>query len=305
MMAAQRRFTLTLLAASGRDGIHELRALLKTLGHRRWRCVGAREESSSANRRIDVEKSDLEKLRGYAAASRSQVNFAGATFIKFDWKVGKWTAGKAGTDMTGRQLVADLPDAMGGFQRFESGQKPQYALTQILDSAVAPIERDDLGDTDYLDKDPWVAVTVIPFFNPETHQVFVVSAAYSARDAASNLIDALLDHIAAEPEAATKLPIVTLGVREYTKGDGNPGYAAQFDIEGWVDRPASVLHVKPPPLTITVEAASKTTSTTNGTSATSALSAKAESSDGTAKPKRKVAVSAMPGKADFDDTIPF
>lgn len=249
-----------------------------------------------------MDKPDLEKLKRYAATTKSSIAFGGAQFIKWDFKSGKFLVGKNNANITGKKFVADLPDIMGGFQKLEAKKKPEYAVVKILGD-VAPIERDELGENDKStwldDKDPWTPVTVLPMFDPETRQVFVFPATYSGRGAAANLLEAFADHSAAHPEAADQLPLVQLCVREYTKGDGNPGYAVAFDIDGWIDRPNAVLHIEAPPLTITVEASRAD----HGKSAT-ADSSKAKSSDDKAKPKRKIT---LPGKTDtgMDDVIPF
>jgi hypothetical protein len=308
-------YVLWLRSQSDANTIHHLRALLKTLDHHHWRCISAHEEKEFLQpvqtQEVDMDKSDLEKLRAYAASSRSPVNFAGTTFIKFDWKAGKWTAGKAGTDMTGRKLVADLPDAMRGFQKLESGQKPLYALTRILDATVEPIERSELGDNVKAlwpnNKDPWTPVTAVPFFDQETRAAYLVVAAYGERDAAANLLAAFADHSAAHPEAAAQLPIVTFAVRQFVKSAGETGYAARFDVEGWVDRPEAVLHLTPPPLSIATEVKAhgglKTAAAGDGQQAAAPTSDKATTDD-QAKPKRKISVSGS--KSDFgDDEIPF
>jgi hypothetical protein len=252
-----------------------------------------------------MEKSDLDKLGSYAASSRSQ-GFGGATYIKFDHKTGNRSAGKAGTDIAGRKLVADTGDAMAGFQRLESGQKPQYALVRILDN-VDPIKRNELSDTNpthWLDdnKDPWVPVTGLSLYDEETRQSFIFIAAYGARDAVADLLQAVVDHGIAHPEDADDLPLVEFCVREYLKNDGTTGYALYFEIDDWVDR-AAVPHVRPPPLNITSQAdkangGGKATITSKSKSDKSTPDAQAD-----AKPKRTISVPG--GKPDTDDEIPF
>ena len=130
-----------------------------------------------------MEKSDLEKLKRYASTTRSPLVFGGCPFIQWDWKLGKPLIGKK--DATGRKFVADVPNVMVGFRHLEQGQKPAYALTRLLDPAADEIQRDELGQTDKAqwidDKDPWVPCTVMPFFDPETRQVFILVAAYGER----------------------------------------------------------------------------------------------------------------------------
>jgi hypothetical protein len=178
------------------------------------------------------------------------------------------------------------------------GQKPVYALTKILDATVDPIQRVELGDNDpkhWLDpeKDPWVPCTVLPLFDSETRQVFILIAAYGGRSETSSVISTFADNAAQHPEAEAQLPIVQLCVRQYPKSDGDIGYAMALDIDGWADRPAAVLHVQPPALSITSEV---------GKSGETDAKAKPAKSDGKAdaKPKRKISVLSPP-----DPSIPF
>ena len=295
-MMRYRTFTLTLRVAPDRDAIRSLRGFLKVAWrHFGMRCTHAREKSSNTvqQQEIPMDANDLARLRAYATTSRSSTGFGGATYLSFDWKEGRWLAGKNKVDLTGDQLVADLGDVMGGFQRLEKGRRPQYALTQILDPSVNPIERSELSD--YVenraddDKDPWVPVTASGFFDLETRANYVVIAAYAARDAMSNLLEAFVNHATTHPEAADQLPLVTFGVRAFPKNDSEHGYAAQFDIESWVDRPAAVMHIKPPPVTITAEAAKG-----NGTSGKKVSQV---------KPKRKIRAEGE--AADMDEEVSF
>jgi hypothetical protein len=307
------------------DGIRGLRRFLKTaLRAYGLRCITVTTEQfesgpclSRQTRRPDrfgnhqeipMDSSDLAKLKRYAATTKSSMAFGGCPFIKWDYKNGKYQVGKNNTDFTGKRLVADLPDILGGFQKLEAKKKPEYVVVRVLGD-IDPIERDELGECDKStwvnDRDPWTAVTVLPLFDPETRQVYVFSATYSARDAAANLLEAFTDHSAAHPEAADQLPLIQLCVREYVRSDGNPGYAVAFDIVDWVERPKAVLHIHPPPLNIT---ATETTKTNGKAASESAGEDSAESKSLAedkgvkAKPKRKIAI---PGTTDMDDEIPF
>jgi hypothetical protein len=278
-----------------RGSIRRVRLLLKSLGNHGWRCVSAREDPainiSLSPEEVQMERSDLEKLKAYAASSRSEMGMGGAALVKFDYKTGKCTAGRAGDDIAGRKFVADVPDLMAGFQRLEAGKKPIYALVRVLDS-VTLIARAELGDTDperwlNRDKDPYTAVSVLPLHDPQTMQPFVFPAAFSARGAVSDLLQAYIDHCTAHPEDANKLPVVEFYVRDYPKGDSSKGYALQFDVVDWVARDERVPHLRPPTLNIT-ETGSKTEPAT-----------KPDSPD---KPQRKVHVEGAP---DPDPEIPF
>ena len=266
----------------------------------RWRSIRC---GISPQQEVTMEKSDLEKLKRYASTTRSPLVFGGCPFIQWDWKLGKPLIGKK--DATGRKFVADVPNVMVGFRHLEQGQKPAYALTRLLDPAADEIQRDELGQTDKAqwidDKDPWVPCTVMPFFDPETRQVFILVAAYGERSETGALIHAFADHNEARPGAVEQLPIAQLGVREYTKNDGTPGFAMQLDIEGWTERPAAVFKVLPPPLNITATEPAKSNGKTASEAAAAADSSK-DDKDKAAKPKRKVSI---PGKPDYDDSVPF
>jgi len=273
--------------------IHRVRALLKVLGNHGWCCISAREEPGITLTLTEVvmEKSDLETLKKYAATTRSHLVFGGVPFIPFDWKSGKYVIGKNKTDVTGRKVVADVGNVMVGFRGWED-QKPVYFLTRLLDSTVDQIERSELGQTDESqwvgERDPLVAVTVMPVFDEETRQVFILTAAYGERSEAGNVIDAFVGHNVARAGAEEELPIVQLCVRTYTKNDGNPGYAMQLDVVGWTTRPPAVLRVTPPPLNITVTETAKSNS-----------KSKSSADEKAAKPQRKIEI------ARKSDEIPF
>ena len=239
-----------------------------------------------------MDRSDLEKLKHYAATTRSQMAFGGCAFIKWDYKTGKYLVGKNATDFTGKKLVADVGNVMGGFREWKD-QKPIYFLTRLLDKTVDPIERDELGQTNeslWVDgKDPLVAVTVLPVFDKETRQVFIITAAYGERSETGNVIDAFVGHNEARPpDAEEELPIVQLCARPYTKNDGSPGFAMQLDVVDWTTRPPAVLRVTPPPLIITVTETAKSNS-----------KSKSSADEKAAKPQRKIEI------ARKSDEIPF
>jgi hypothetical protein len=288
-----------------RGSIRRLRALLKALGNHGWRCITAREEPGTflTLTEIVMDATDLTKLKDYATTTRTTLAFGGCAYIQWDWKTGKYLVGKNRTDYTNKKLCADVPDAMRGFQRLEKGQKPEYALTKVLDSSVEPIERNELSDPDESQwtngKDPWVGVTAMPFFDPETRQCFILIGAYGARGELGALINAYVDHVTQHPEAAEQRPLVQLCVREYAKpDDGTTGYATQLDLVDWVTRPAAVLHLQPPVLNITAP-----TDKGNDKPASLFEPTKPQLSDAKVKPKRKIAV--VGGKPDIDSEIPF
>jgi hypothetical protein len=277
-----------------RGSIHHVRALLKMLGAHGWRCIRASEEPGITLSLTEVvmEKSDLQKLQHYAATTRTNLLFAGVPFIQFEWKIGKCVVGKNKTDVTGKRVVADVGNVMVGFREWKDG-KPVYFLTRLLDKTVAPIERDELDQTDELQwvdgKDPLVAVTVLPVFDAETRQVFILTAAYGERSETGNVIDAFVNHNAARPpDAEEELPIIQLCARAYTKNDGSPGFAMQLDVVDWTARPPAVLRVMPPPLNITVTEPAKSNS-----------KSKSSADEKAAKPKRKIEIPRKSEEAPF------
>jgi hypothetical protein len=313
------------------DGIRGLRRFLKAaLRSYGLRCIGASTEESKisgprsrrgarrcsrfgnpSNQEIYVmDRLNLEKLKQFAATTKSQMAFGGCPFIRWDYKKGQYLVGKDHADFTGKKLVADVGNVMGGYQKLEAGEKPLYALTKILDPTVEPIERAELGQTDesrWTDgKDPWVGATVLPFFDEATRAVYILIATFAARSETSALIHAFVEHSENNPEAADQLPIVTLCAREYVKGDGTSGFAMQLDIAGWTERPKAVLVVEPPPLSITTTEAKgslKTAAAGDGQQVAAPTPDKVTIDDqATATPKRKIAI---PGKPDIDDEIPF
>ena len=228
-----------------------------------------------------MDQADRSRLKNYATTTRSHLVFGGVPFIPFDWKSGKYPVGKNKTDFAGRKLVADVANVMVGFREWKDS-KPVYFLTRLLDETVEPIERNELGQTDeslWVDgKDPLVAVTVVPVFDEETRQVFIITAAYGERSETGNVIDAFVDHNESRAEGEEELPIIQLCGRPYTKNDGNVGHAMQLDVVGWATRPP-MLRVSPPPLNITVTETAKSHS-----------KSKSSADDKAVKPKRKIEI---------------
>jgi hypothetical protein len=233
---------------------------------------------------------DLELLRRFAVASRSRPNFGGS-FLKLD--EGNWLAGKK--DANGRRLGADVPDAMGGYQKFKN-KKPILAIVRIADG-IAPPERDELDETDeslWSDrKDPWQPVSILPFWDPETHEIFIFSSsAQGGRDAVAYLIEAYADNCAGHPEDADKLPLVELCSDSYVNTHGRTIYKPLFEVRDWILRPTALRRLKPPPVTmLAIENKS-------APAPTEASAAKRS----TKSPKHKITSSK---DDDMDDTIPF
>jgi hypothetical protein len=234
---------------------------------------------------------ELEHLRRFAATSRSRPNFE-AALLKLDVDNGKWQAGKK--DANGRRLGADVLDAMGGFQKFKN-KIPTLAIVRIADG-IAPPKRDELDERDENrwsdNRDPWQAVSILPVFDPETHELFIFSStAQGGRDAIAYLIEAYADNCTAHPEEADKLPLVELHSDHYTNKHGRVIHKPVFDIVDWIARPSVIRRLKPPPLEIlAIEDKS--------------APAPAAGLGRPTNPKRKIKV---PGASsdDIDDEIPF
>jgi hypothetical protein len=188
---------------------------------------------------------NLERFRKFAAEARSKPGFE-ATLLIYSWKKGNWTTGKDDKVVVrnGRQLGADVTDAMIGFQRYDKETRQwDYRIVRVNDDAPTP-KREELSDPNAEDwhdgKDPWTPVRILPLFDPETHQSFVWKVSgFSEANALSILTDAWIE---LHSEHADKVPLVALDSEK--KGDEN--FNPMLDIVGWIERPAAIRHLKPP-----------------------------------------------------------
>jgi|SRR6516165_675558 hypothetical protein len=251
-----------------------------------------------------MSNSEFEALRRFAASTRSRSGF-GVPLVKFDGNNGKWSAGKKGIDMNGRHLVAVTVDVMHGHQKFVDN-KPTYAVGRIGDGFVP--KRDKLGDLDEdlwpkKGKDPWQFVLFLPLFDPETHEVFLfTSASDGGKDAIGALVDAYLDNCEAHPEDAGKPPLVELGVDSYTNTHNKTIYVPLLDIIGFVEMPATILRIKPPPLPVIEDQPQPPAETMPPVDAVEASTAPKP------PPKQKSKATKPPAtslKDDMDDIVPF
>jgi hypothetical protein len=97
-----------------------------------------------------------------------------------------------------------------------------------------------------------------------------------SRDGITNVADAFLENGEHHPEDADKLPLIELASDSYVNSKGKRIFFPVFEILAWVERPAAVRHLRPPPVALlTLEA------------------------DGKSGPK------ALPKRAGMDDEIPF
>jgi hypothetical protein len=246
--------------------------------------------------------SDLALLRNFVASSR-RAGF-GPPGFKLDGTTGEYhlIMNKAGEQMNGKRLAATPVDVMVGWQRIEKGKPPLYVLGRIADGYIPP-PREELGDNEeYLwpnNKDPWTSATWLPFWNPETREVLVFHAANDgSKDAAANLTQAYVDHCETRPNEINFDPLIELSADSYESKHGRRIFFPIFEIVDWIERPAAVRRIVPPPvkqleLAATPLAADPVPATTTPTERD-----QREPAVPKAKPKRSA-------KSDMDDEIPF
>jgi hypothetical protein len=243
---------------------------------------------------------ELEYLRNFAAAARR--GGFGVPFFRQDGTNGEYRrSGKSDTGpMNGQRHAADCPDVITGWQKFEK-KIPIYQVGRIADG-YQPSSREELGDLNELGwqngKDPWVRIDLLPFWNPESREVLLFSAAnQGSRDAVANLIGAFVNNIAAHPEDSNKVPLVELAADSYVNKHGKQIFYPIFEIVGWVERPAAVRRILPPPVKMLDLAAALA----EPAKPTLAISDQRAPAAAKAKPKKPE----KPAKLDYDDKIPF
>jgi hypothetical protein len=286
------RFSITLEALPNIDAVKALRAVLKAAARRfGLRCVGisTRDTLQWSN---PMNNAELEFLRRYVSAARSHSGF-GIPFLKCDGNNGRWPAGKDKTDMTGRRLAADVPDAMHGFQKFEN-RKPIYVIGRIADRYQPP-DRSTLGDTNpdrwINGKDPWASVVLLPMYDPETREPFIFTSSNDGgKDAVTALVDAVVDNVALHPDATNQLPVCELASDSYVNSRGKEIFKPIFEIVGWDERPDAVRRIKPPPIDML---------------ALEHKAAEQEVVEVAPKPKRQRVAAGGSARVDMDDEIPF
>jgi hypothetical protein len=192
---------------------------------------------------------DLELFKKFANEARAKPNF-GTGFIDHDYKTGEWKTGKDKTIVNGRQLGADYLDVMIGRSKYdEESKRTDYRIVRVADG-VPPPKREELGDLnqDYWKdgKDPWRFVRILPLFDPETHEQFVyIASSFSGYDAIGAVVGAWADNRKKHPES-TEVALIEPDSREYHNKDGKKSFDPLLDIVGWVERPLSVRHIRPP-----------------------------------------------------------
>ena len=61
---------------------------------------------------------EMSAFRSSASKMRSSERVFDGDFLSFKHEVGAWLAGKAKTDLSGRQFVADVHDLIVGWQKY-------------------------------------------------------------------------------------------------------------------------------------------------------------------------------------------
>jgi hypothetical protein len=242
---------------------------------------------------------ELEHLRNFAAAARR--GGFGVPFFKLDGNNGEYRrSGKSNTDpMNHQKLACDPVDAMSGWQKFEK-KVPVYQIGRVA-SGYQPVAREELGDLDeefWPDgKDPWKRIDLLPFWDIESREVLLFSAANKgSRDAVAQLVAAYINDIEAHPEDLNKVPLVELESDSYTNNHGKTIFYPIFAIIDWIERPAAVRRILPPPVKL-LELTAVPTAVAAPTKSDQRAPAVAKS-----RPKKSEGCAPVP---DMDDEIPF
>jgi hypothetical protein len=193
---------------------------------------------------------EIDFLRKFAAAA-SNSGF-GVPIFRLDGNVGEYRrAGKAKDDgvLNGQQLAADPGDALTGWVRFVD-KKPNYIVGRVADGYEPPAREELEPLPDANDKDCWQRTDLLPFWNPESHEVLLFSAGnLGSRSAVAKLIGAYANNTAAHPEDSNKVPLIELAAASYVNKRGKKIYTPLFDVVDWIERPAAVRRILPPPIT--------------------------------------------------------
>jgi len=186
-----------------------------------------------------------DQMRDFANSSRSRTGI-GATHIGFSGE-GVWQAGKNKIQFNKRQLGANVFDMMHGHRSFR-GRVPLYVAGKVF--GPQPFVPLPPGEMDQLDEkgDPiWDFVRMLPLFEPKgPHEIYAYSTATGGGgDAIATLVNAFADHVAG---GGRQLPVVELNGDSYTNSRGKRIHVPRLDIVGWIDRPATLKALDPPPL---------------------------------------------------------
>lgn len=171
----------------------------------------------------------LERYGGQTAGDRF-----GDPMLKFNGKTGTWTAGAQGVEVpAGTQLIADIPQALAGFQKWAGGELVGETLQPITETDLKAL-RASLSDTDENSwpknergqrEDPWREAARLPMRNPKTgtRYLFATSSLGGTR-AVRQLVGSFVWQLRAAPETtAGHLPLVELGADSYKHPDRKRG----------------------------------------------------------------------------------
>jgi hypothetical protein len=241
---------------------------------------------------------ELDHLRNFAASARR--GGFNVPFFRQDGNTGEYRrSGKNNpTVMNGHKLACDPADAMTGWQKFEK-KVPVYQIGRVADGYQSPA-RSELGDLDEgqweNNKDPWVRIDLVPFWDIESREVLLFSAAnQGSRDAVANLIDIYVNNIAVHPDNLDKVPLVELASDSYTNNHGRQIFFPVFEILNWIERPAAVRRILPPPVKMLELTAAPAAESDSRIPAESTSRAPAATK---LKPNK-------PATSDMDEPIPF
>jgi hypothetical protein len=235
--------------------------------------------------------SELEFLKTFAATARR--GGFGPPGFRCDGTTGEYRriGNKTGATMNGQRPAATVADVMVGYQRIEKGKSPIYIVGRVSDGYVRPA-REELGDLPATgEKDPWEPASWLPFWDVESREVLIFHAANDgSRDAVASLAGAFADNREAHPDQINHDPLIELNAGHYD-GQHRRIFYPIFDIVDWIERPAALLRVIPPPVKVLDLKALPP-----------AQSDQHEPVAVKAEPKKAIA----PGRArDMDDEIPF
>src|SRR5262249_17865678 len=150
--------------------------------------------------------------------------------------------------MNGQILASDPGDLIIGWQRFQNNT-PILQVGRAADG-YQPASREQLGDLPKAgSKDPWQRVDFLPFWDQESREVLLFTASnQGSRDAIANLVEAYCNNLATHPQGQNKVPLVELVTDSYENTHGKQIFIPIFDINDWIERPAAVRRILPPPI---------------------------------------------------------
>jgi hypothetical protein len=142
-------------------------------------------------------------------------------------------------------------DAMIGWQRVVKGQPPTYVLGRVADGYQPP-ERSELGEMPEGDsKDVWTNASWLPFWNPESREVRIFHAANDgSRQAVANVVECYVTNCTARADQINYDPLTELAVDSYESKHGRRIYYPVFETVSWIERPAALQRVVPPPVKV-------------------------------------------------------